>query len=44
MNKAYCMLNNNLFDQYMKTMNFLNEISIEFPDAVSLGSGRPEIY
>ena len=42
MHKANYMLNNNLFDQYMMTMNFLNEISIEFPDAVSFGSGRPD--
>lgn len=35
-------MNNNLFDSYLESMNFLNEISINYPKAVSFGSGRPK--
>lgn len=34
-------MNNNLFDSYLESMNFLNEISIDYPEAISFGSGRP---
>lgn len=34
-------INSRLFDVYLERMNFLNEISIDYPDAVSFGSGRP---
>jgi (S)-3,5-dihydroxyphenylglycine transaminase len=34
-------INNHLFDSYLERMNFLNEISIDYPDAISFGSGRP---
>jgi (S)-3,5-dihydroxyphenylglycine transaminase len=34
-------INNRLFDSYLERMNFLNEISIDYPNAISLGSGRP---
>ncbi len=34
-------MNNNLFDTYLESMNFLNEISIKHQSAISFGSGRP---
>ena len=34
-------MNPNLFDTYLESMNFLNEISINYPRAISFGSGRP---
>ncbi|WP_024832494.1 PLP-dependent aminotransferase family protein [Ruminiclostridium josui] len=34
-------MNNNLFDTYLESMNFLNEISVKHPSAISFGSGRP---
>jgi (S)-3,5-dihydroxyphenylglycine transaminase len=34
-------INHRLFGPYLERMNFLNEISIDYPDAVSFGSGRP---
>ncbi|MCP5050867.1 MAG: PLP-dependent aminotransferase family protein [bacterium] len=35
-------INNRLFDSYLERMNFLNEISIDHPDSISFGSGRPD--
>ncbi|MCU0289137.1 MAG: PLP-dependent aminotransferase family protein [Acidobacteria bacterium] len=35
-------INNRLFDSYLERMNFLNEISIDYPQAISFGSGRPD--
>lgn len=35
-------MNDNLFDSYLESMNFLNEVSINYPDAISFGSGRPK--
>lgn len=35
-------INNRLFDSYLERMNFLNEVSILHPDAISFGSGRPD--
>jgi len=35
-------INDRLFGPYLERMNFLNEISIDYPDAVSFGSGRPD--
>lgn len=34
-------MNRNLFDTYLESMNFLNEISINYPGAISFASGRP---
>ncbi len=35
-------VNPRLQDPYMESMNFLNEVSIINPDAISFGSGRPD--
>lgn len=35
-------INSRLFDHYLERMNFLNEISIDYPGAISFGSGRPD--
>jgi (S)-3,5-dihydroxyphenylglycine transaminase len=35
-------INHHLFGSYLDRMNFLNEISIDYPDAISFGSGRPD--
>ena len=35
-------MNSNLLDPYLDSMNFLNEASLLYPDAVSFGSGRPK--
>lgn len=35
-------INHHLFDPYVESMNFLNEVSIINPDAISFGSGRPD--
>lgn len=35
-------MNTRLFDPYLDSMNFLNEICSRFPTAVSFGSGRPK--
>jgi len=35
-------INRHLFDPYVETMNFLNEVAILNPDAISFGSGRPD--
>lgn len=35
-------INTRLFDSYLERMNFLNEISINYPAAISFGSGRPD--
>ena len=35
-------VNPRLQDPYMESMNFLNEVSIIYPDAISFGSGRPD--
>jgi (S)-3,5-dihydroxyphenylglycine transaminase len=35
-------INNRLFDPYLEIMNFLNEISILNPGAISFASGRPD--
>lgn len=35
-------INQRLFDSYLERMNFLNEISIDYPNAISFGSGRPD--
>ena len=35
-------INRRLFDEYLDRMNFLNEISIIHPNAISFGSGRPD--
>lgn len=35
-------INDHLFGSYLERMNFLNEISIDYPDAISFGSGRPD--
>ncbi len=37
-------INNRLFDSYLERMNFLNEISIDYPGAISFGSGRPDMH
>lgn len=34
-------MNQNLFEQYLESMNFLNEACIQYQDAISFGSGRP---
>lgn len=34
-------MNQNLFDPYLESMNFLNEACIEYRNAISFGSGRP---
>ncbi|NJD03766.1 MAG: PLP-dependent aminotransferase family protein [Ruminiclostridium sp.] len=34
-------MNRNLFDSYLESMNFLNEVSINYPSAISFASGRP---
>ncbi len=34
-------MNSFLLDSYLESMNFLNEISINYPDAISFASGRP---
>ena len=34
-------MNRNLFDTYLESMNFLNEVSINYPGAISFASGRP---
>lgn len=34
-------LNQNLLDEYLDSMNFLNEACIRYPSAISFGSGRP---
>jgi len=36
------VINTRLFDDYMERMNFLNEVSILNPNAISFGSGRPD--
>jgi len=36
------LINRRLFDEYLDRMNFLNEISIIHPNAISFGSGRPD--
>jgi (S)-3,5-dihydroxyphenylglycine transaminase len=36
------VINTRLFDDYMERMNFLNEVSIINPNAISFGSGRPD--
>ena len=36
------LINNRLFDSYLERMNFLNEVSIDYPGAISFGSGRPD--
>ena len=35
-------INTRLFDDYLERMNFLNEVSIINPHAISFGSGRPD--
>lgn len=35
-------INQRLFEPYLERMNFLNEISIDYPQAISFGSGRPD--
>ena len=35
-------MNKNVFDTYLSSMNFLNEACIDFPEAISFGSGRPK--
>ncbi len=35
-------INERLFDSYLERMNFLNEVSIDYPGAISFGSGRPD--
>ncbi|WP_054742455.1 aminotransferase class I/II-fold pyridoxal phosphate-dependent enzyme [Cellulosilyticum ruminicola] len=35
-------MNENLNDEYLDSMNFLNEISINYPQAISFASGRPK--
>ncbi|MGE5339929.1 MAG: PLP-dependent aminotransferase family protein [Candidatus Omnitrophota bacterium] len=35
-------INSRLYDAYLERMNFLNEISIIYPHAISFGSGRPD--
>lgn len=35
-------MNSNLLDPYLDSMNFLNEASLLYTDAVSFGSGRPK--
>lgn len=42
MKKTNYTINDRLFGSYLERMNFLNEISIDYPDAVSFGSGRPD--
>ncbi|MCP4148420.1 MAG: PLP-dependent aminotransferase family protein [bacterium] len=42
MNKKKYNINNRLFHPYLERMNFLNEISIDYPEAISFGSGRPD--
>lgn len=42
MNEKKFTLNQRLFDAYLERMNFLNEISIDHPQAISFGSGRPD--
>lgn len=42
MKETNYMINDQLFGSYLERMNFLNEISIDYPDAVSFGSGRPD--
>jgi len=43
MNKKHnYTVNSRLFDDYLERMNFLNEISIIYPNAISFGSGRPD--
>lgn len=34
-------LNQSLFDEKMQVMNFLNEITLRYPDAISFAPGRP---
>lgn len=41
MKEINIVINNRLFDSYLERMNFLNEISIDYPEAISFGSGRP---
>jgi (S)-3,5-dihydroxyphenylglycine transaminase len=36
------VINTRLFDDYMERMNFLNEVSLLNPNAISFGSGRPD--
>ncbi|UCH94311.1 MAG: aminotransferase class I/II-fold pyridoxal phosphate-dependent enzyme, partial [Candidatus Aminicenantes bacterium] len=36
------VINTRLFEDYMERMNFLNEVSIINPNAISFGSGRPD--
>lgn len=35
-------MNQNIFDPYLSSMNFLNEACILYPNAISFGSGRPK--
>ncbi len=35
-------INNRLFDDYLERMNFLNEVCIDYPDAISFAPGRPD--
>lgn len=35
-------MNQNVFDPYLSSMNFLNEACILYPNAISFGSGRPK--
>ena len=35
-------MNNFLHNPYLESMNFLNEASLLYPDAISFGSGRPK--
>ena len=42
MSETNYTINDHLFGAYLERMNFLNEISIDYPDAISFGSGRPD--
>jgi (S)-3,5-dihydroxyphenylglycine transaminase len=42
MSQTNYVINTRLFDGYLERMNFLNEVSIIHPRAISFGSGRPD--
>jgi (S)-3,5-dihydroxyphenylglycine transaminase len=42
MSQTNYVINTRLFDDYLERMNFLNEVSIIHPRAISFGSGRPD--